>query len=86
MIRQIFIQEGTSRRRDRQTLENLYYEAIYTALQEDSLRGATFLTLKQLKAKTVTVPRNPPPSLLRQRLPKQKGRRRTILTPLTEEI
>jgi len=31
------IQEGTSRRRDRQTLENFYYEAIYTALQEDNL-------------------------------------------------
>jgi hypothetical protein len=53
MMRQIFIQEGTSRRRDRQTLENFYYEAIYTALQEDNLRDTTFLTLKQLKAKIV---------------------------------
>ena len=38
MMRQIFIQEGTSRRQDLQTLENFYYEAIYTALQEDKLR------------------------------------------------
>jgi len=53
MMRQIVTQEGTSRRRDRQTLENFYYEAIYTALQEDNLRGTTFLTLKQLKAKIV---------------------------------
>jgi hypothetical protein len=49
MMRQIYIQEGTSRRRDRQTLENFYSEAIYTALQEDNLRDATFLKLK-LKA------------------------------------
>jgi hypothetical protein len=40
------IQEGTSRRRDRQTLENFYYEAIYTALQEENLRDTTFLKLK----------------------------------------
>jgi hypothetical protein len=55
MMLQIFIQEGTSRRRDRQILENFYYEAIYTALQEDNLRGTTFLTLKQLKAKAKIV-------------------------------
>ena len=42
-----------SRRRDRQTLENSYCEAIYTALQEDNLRDTTFLKLKQLKAKIV---------------------------------
>jgi hypothetical protein len=53
MMSQIIIQEGTSRRRDRQTLENFYYEAIYTALQEDNLRDTTFITLKQLKAKIV---------------------------------
>ena len=49
---QTFIQEGTIRRRDRQTLENFYYEAICTALQVDNLRDTTFLTLK-LKAKIV---------------------------------
>jgi len=53
MMLQIFIQEGTSRRRDRQTLENFYYEAIYTALQEVNFRDTTFLKLKQLKAKIV---------------------------------
>jgi alkaline phosphatase len=53
MMRQIFIQEGTSRRRDRQTLGNFYYEAIYTAQQEDNLRDMTLLTLKQVKAKIV---------------------------------
>ena len=47
MIRQIFIQEVTSRRKDRQILEKFYYEARYTALQEDKLRD-TFLTLKQM--------------------------------------
>ena len=52
-MRQIFIQEGTSRRRVSQTLEKFYYEAKYTALQEDNLRDTTFLTLKQLKAKIV---------------------------------
>ena len=59
MMRQIFIQEGASRRRDRQTLENFYYEAIYTALQEDNLRDTTFLTLKQLKAKIVRLYHEP---------------------------
>jgi len=59
MIRQICIQEGTSRRRDRQTLENFQYEAIYTALQEDKLRDTTFLTLKQLKAKIVRLYHEP---------------------------
>jgi hypothetical protein len=58
-MRQIFIQEGTSRRRDRQTLENFYYEAIYTALQEDNLRDTTFLTFKQLKAKIVRLYHEP---------------------------
>ena len=57
-MHKIFIQEGTSRRRDRQTLENFYYEAIYTALQEDNLRD-TFLTLKQLKAKMVRLYHEP---------------------------
>ena len=52
-MRQIFIQEGTSRRKDRQTLEDFYYEAIYAALKEDNLRDTTFLTLKQLNAKIV---------------------------------
>jgi len=59
MMRKIFIQEGTSRRRDRQTLENFYYEAIYTALQEDNLRDTTFLKLKQLKAKIVRMYHEP---------------------------
>ena len=59
MMRQIFIQEGISRRRDRQTLENFYYKAIYTALQEDNLRDTTFLTLKQLKAKIVRLYHEP---------------------------
>ena len=52
-MRQMFIQEGNSRRNDRQTLENFYNGAIYAALQEDNLRDTTFLTLKQLKAKIV---------------------------------
>jgi len=59
MKRQIFIQEGTSRRKDRQTLENFYYETIYTALQEDNLRDTTFLTLKQLKTKIVRLYHEP---------------------------
>ena len=50
---QIFFQERTSRRNDRQTLENIFYGAIYTALQEDNLLDTTFLTIKQLKAKIV---------------------------------
>ena len=56
---QIFIQEGTSLRRDRPTLENVYYEAIYTSLQEDNLRGTTFLTLKQMKTKIVRLYHEP---------------------------
>jgi len=58
-VRQIFIQEGTSRRRDRQTLENFYYEAIYTALQEDNLRDTTIFKLKQLKEKIVRLYHEP---------------------------
>jgi len=59
MMRQIFIQEGNSRRKCRQTLENVYYEAIYTALQDDNLRDTAFLTLKQLKAKIVRLHQEP---------------------------
>ena len=58
-MRQKFIQEGTSRRKDSQTVENFYYEAIYTALREENLRDTTFLTLKQLKAKIVRLYHKP---------------------------
>ena len=57
-MRQIFIQEGTSRRKDRQTLENVYYEAIFTAMQVDNVRDTTFLTLKP-KAKIVRLYHEP---------------------------
>jgi len=52
MVRQLFIQEGSSRPKDRQALENFYYEAIYKALQ-DNVEDTTFITLKRLKTKIV---------------------------------
>ena len=51
MVRQLFTSEGTNRRRDRQTLENFHYDAIYTVLQDATLTDTTYVTLKKLKAK-----------------------------------
>jgi hypothetical protein len=53
MIRQTFQNEGTGRRRDHVTMENLYYEAIYDTLQDPTHHAAKASTLKRLKAKIV---------------------------------
>jgi hypothetical protein len=52
-VRQLFTSEGTNGRRDRQTLENFYYDAIYNILQDATLTDTTYVTLKKLKAKIV---------------------------------
>jgi DNA-binding PadR family transcriptional regulator len=46
MIWQLFTREGTERRRDRMTLENFYYDAIYNVHH-----ATNYVALKQLKAK-----------------------------------
>ena len=59
MVRQIFTSEGTGRRRDRQTLENFYYDAICTVLQADTITDSSYVTLKTLKAKIVRLHMEP---------------------------
>ena len=51
MLRQIFTWEGAARRRDRRSLENFYYEAIYTLLQTPADHATKAAKLKHLKAK-----------------------------------
>ena len=51
MIRLLFIQEGSERRRDRSTMENFYYEALYAILQETHQHETS--PLKQPKARIV---------------------------------
>ena len=55
----MFTSQGTNRRRDRQILENFYYDAIYTVLQEATLMDTTYVTLKKLKAKIVRLHHEP---------------------------
>ena len=51
MLRQTFTWEGVTRRRDRRSLENFYYEVIYNLLQTPADHATTAITLKHLKAK-----------------------------------
>jgi hypothetical protein len=53
MIRQLFINEGPERRRDRLTMESFYYDAIYHILQKKTIQESTSRTLKKLKARIV---------------------------------
>ena len=50
MLRKHFIQTGATMRRDRQQLENFYYAVIYDLLQAE-ICDATYVKLRQLKAK-----------------------------------
>jgi len=51
MIRFLFIQEGSERRRDHLAVENFYYEAIYDILKNTHSHGTKVATLKRLKAR-----------------------------------
>jgi hypothetical protein len=51
MLRQTITWEGAPRRRDRRSLKNFYYEAIYNLLQTPGDHAITVITLKNLKAK-----------------------------------
>ena len=53
MIRQLFIGEGADRRRDRIELENFYYSAIYSVLQDTTSQTNQAVTLKKIKAKII---------------------------------
>jgi hypothetical protein len=53
MIRIIFTQEGTSQNRDRRTLEDFYYTAMYEAMRGEDPTGTIHMKLKQLKAKII---------------------------------
>jgi hypothetical protein len=52
LIKKYFIQLGTSRRLDRQQLEDFYYSAIY-ALLNTTITDQTHSKLRQLKAKII---------------------------------
>jgi len=51
MIRQLFSREGANRRRDRIELENFYYSAIYSALQDTTSQTDHAVTLKKTNSK-----------------------------------
>jgi hypothetical protein len=51
MLRQTFTWEGAARLGDRRSLENFYYEAIYTLLQTPADHATKAAKLKHLKAK-----------------------------------
>jgi hypothetical protein len=53
MLRQTSTCEGLARRRDRRSLENFYYEAIYTLLQTPSDNTTKVAKLKHLKDKII---------------------------------
>jgi len=59
IVCQIFTSEGTNFRWDRQNLENVYYDAIYTVLQADTITDSFYVTLKKLKAKIVRLHQEP---------------------------
>jgi len=59
MTRQIFIQEGTSRRKNRQTLENFYYEAIHCPAREQLARQDILNAQTTEGKESATVPRTP---------------------------
>ena len=50
-IRLLFSREGADRRRDRIEMENFYYSAIYSALQDTTPQTTQAVGLKELKAK-----------------------------------
>jgi hypothetical protein len=52
-IRRLFISEGTSRRRDRNRLENSYYDVIYAILRDAERPETKYMTLQALKVKIV---------------------------------
>jgi len=53
MIRQLFSHEGADRRRDRMEMENFYYSAIYSALQDTTPQTTQAVALKKLKAQII---------------------------------
>ena len=53
LVLHLFTSEGTNRRQHRQTPENFYYDAIYTALQDATVTDTTYVTLKEMTAKIV---------------------------------
>ena len=55
MLRQLFIKQGTSRRRALRQMEDFYYRASYDALEEERKDETTIIALKRLKAKIVNL-------------------------------
>ena len=53
MIRQLFSREGADRHSDRIEMENFYYSAIYSVLQDTTPQTTQAIALKQLKAKII---------------------------------
>jgi hypothetical protein len=58
-IRKFYIGEGTNRRQDRTRLVNFYYDAIYAAVQNTNHTDSTYITLKALKAKMISLHHEP---------------------------
>jgi exonuclease III len=63
-LRRLFIAEGTGRRRDRNSLENFYYETIYATLRDTEHSEAKYRTLQALRAKIVRLHHAPLQRLL----------------------
>ena len=59
LVRQLLTSEGTNRCWDHQTLENFYYDALYTVLHADTITDRSYVTLKKLKAKIVRLHQEP---------------------------
>jgi len=53
MIRQLFGREGADLRHDRIEMENFYYSAIYSAIQDTTPQTTQAVALKKLKAKII---------------------------------
>ena len=53
MTRQLFSREGADRRRDRMEMENIYYSAIYSVLQNTTPQKIQAVALTKLKAKII---------------------------------
>jgi hypothetical protein len=51
MIRQLFIREGADRCRDLTEMENFYFSAIYSALQDTTPQTTQAVALKKTKGK-----------------------------------
>jgi hypothetical protein len=53
IIKQLFIEEGTERKRDRKTFETFFCEKIYSILKDENMRKTKTTKMKELKERIV---------------------------------